>query len=58
MEEFDLNNDGKVSYEEFEMSMQRVKDKMDKKAEGAKEYTSYNKLILDKTTNKRMVSEL
>jgi Ca2+-binding EF-hand superfamily protein len=41
MEEFDLNDDGKVSWEEFKVSMERIKEKQDAKAEKAKEYSSF-----------------
>ena len=58
MEEFDLNQDGKVSWEEFLKSMNRVKEKMDKKAELAKEYTSHGDYINDRTKHKRMGGEV
>ena len=58
MKEFDLNQDGKVSWEEFKLSMQRVKDKMNNQAETAKEYTSYNKMIADKAVHKGMNQEV
>ena len=32
MKEFDLNEDGKVSWEEFTLSMERIKAKMDEKS--------------------------
>ena len=41
MKEFDLNQDGKVSWEEFTSSLRRMKEKIDGKANGAKEYTSF-----------------
>ena len=41
MQEFDLNQDGKVSWEEFTQSLRRMKEKIDGKANGAKEYTSF-----------------
>ena len=54
MKEFDINEDGKVSWEEFVASMERIKKKMDNKAEKAKEYTSYEELKHDRTKQKRM----
>ena len=41
MEEFDLNKDGKVTLEEFKQALTRLKQKMDEKASGAKEYKSH-----------------
>ena len=38
MEEFDSNQDGRVSWEEFASAMARLKDKVNNKAAGAKEY--------------------
>ena len=58
MKEFDLNADGKVTWEEFCLSMNRIKDKMDSKAEGAKEYSSYEQLTNDRSKHKRMNGEV
>lgn len=58
MEEFDLNDDGKVSWEEFKVSMERIKEKQDAKAEKAKEYSSFQKLKDDRFKHKRMNDEL
>ena len=41
MSEFDLNQDGKVTYEEFTCVLQRMRAKMNEKAGKAKEYTSF-----------------
>ena len=40
MEEFDLNNDGKVTMDEFKCALTRLREKMNAKAKGATEYTS------------------
>ena len=58
MQEFDLNEDGKVSWEEFKSSMTRIKEKMDEKAQKAKEYTSYEEFKHDRTKHRRMHGEL
>ena len=58
MQEFDLNQDGKVSWEEFASSMHRIKEKMDQKALNAKEYASFEKLQEDRTKHKRLGKEL
>ena len=58
MEEFDLNQDGKVSWEEFSASMSRIKEKMDSKADKAKEYTSFNKYTEDRFKHKRPEDEV
>ena len=41
MSEFDLNQDGKVTYEEFSFTLSRMREKMNDKAGKAKEYTSF-----------------
>ena len=58
MKEFDLNEDGKVSWEEFQLSMNRIKDKMDEKALKAKEYTSFEEFKNARIKHKRMDGEL
>ena len=58
MKEFDLNQDGKVSWEEFLSSMNRIKGKLNKKAEDAKEYSSHEKMMFDRTKHKRMDIEV
>ncbi len=58
MEEFDANRDGKVSWEEFRGAMDRLKDKVNSKAAGAKEYQSFTKMKEDKFKHKRMNNEL
>ena len=58
MKEFDTNEDGKVSWEEFVSSMERIKEKVNKKADEGKEYTSQEEFLLDRTKHKRMRGEL
>ena len=58
MKEFDLNADGKVSWEEFLSSMTRIKEKMDSKADGAKEYKSFEEYKNDRVKHKRMHGDL
>ena len=58
MEEFDANHDGRVSWEEFQSAMVRLKDKVNNKAAGAKEYKSFNKMKEDRFKHKRMDNEL
>ena len=40
MDEFDLNNDGKVELEEFKAALSRMREKMNEKAAAGREYTS------------------
>jgi hypothetical protein len=58
MEEFDTNHDGRVSWTEFQEAMLRLKDKVNNKAAGAKEYKSFNKMKEDRFKHKRMENEL
>ena len=53
MKEFDVNQDGKVSWDEFINSMDRIKGKMDQKATEAREYTSHLKMTEDKFRHSR-----
>ena len=41
MEEFDSNNDGKVSLEEFKAALTKMRGNLDTKKDCGKEYTSY-----------------
>ena len=54
MDEFDLNHDGKVTWDEFLASMTRIKAKMNDKAKAAKEYKSHQKMMTDRFKHKRM----
>ena len=40
MEEFDLNQDGRVTLDEFKLALTRMRQKMDEKASQGREYTS------------------
>ena len=42
MEKFDLNKDGKVSWEEFVSALQSLKEEVKPKGQSAKEFTSFN----------------
>ena len=54
MQEFDLNQDGKVTLTEFKTALARLREKMAEKASGAKEYTSHLQLKQDRFKHKRM----
>ena len=41
MDEFDANNDGKVSFEEFKAALTRMRANLDAKKDCGKEYKSY-----------------
>lgn len=58
MEEFDINKDGRVSWEEFSAALNRLKEKVNSKAAGAKEYQSWNQMRDDRYKHKRMGGEL
>ena len=58
MEEFDTNRDGRVSWDEFTAAMERLKEKVNNKAAGAKEYQSFTKMKEDRFKHKRMGNEL
>ena len=58
MQEFDLNKDGKVTFEEFKKAAATLREKLNKKAEGAREYTSYNKMKDDRFKHSRMQGEV
>ena len=57
MEEFDLNNDGKVTLEEFKSALTRLREKMNNKAKNATEYTSQQKMKEDRFKHKRMCND-
>jgi len=58
MEEFDTNKDNRVSWDEFVSAMERLKEKVNSKAAGAKEYQSFTKMKEDRFKHKRMGNEL
>ena len=53
MKEFDSNWDGKISWEEFVNGMRNIKEKMNIKADRAKEYQSFEKMKTDRFKHKR-----
>ena len=57
-EEFDANKDGKISWEEFQAALKRLRERVNQKAAGAKEYTSFNKMRDDRFKHKRMNLEV
>ncbi len=58
MERFDSNQDGKVSWAEFSETLKTLKDQVNSKAKGAKEYTSWNKMHDDRYKHRRMAGEV
>ena len=58
MDEFDTNKDGKVSWDEFKNAMGHLRDKLNSKADGAKEYKSFTKMKEDRFKHKRMNNDL
>ena len=54
MEEFDLNNDGKVTLEEFKAALTRMRQKTNEKAAAGREYTSNLQMREDRFKHKRM----
>ena len=57
-EEVPFDQDGRVSWEEFRNTLDRLKSKMAQKTTNAKEYTSFNKMKADRFKHKRMGNEL
>ena len=58
MDEFDANQDGKVSLEEFKAALGRMRAQLDTKKDVGKEYTSFNKMTADRYKHSRMGNEL
>ena len=54
MEDFDTNGDGKVSFEEFRSTLERMRASLKNKDSAACEYQSYNKMCADRFKNKRV----
>jgi len=54
MDEFDLNNDGRVTMEEFKSALTRMRQKMDEKAQQGREYGSNKQMREDRFKHKRM----
>ena len=58
MDEFDANQDGRVSMEEFKAALHRMRAQLDTKKDAGKEYTSFNKMHSDRFKHIRMGKEL
>ena len=58
MEKFDLNQDGKVTLEEFKKALVTIREEMKQKSGGAVEYTSHNKMKEERFKHKRMNNEV
>ena len=58
MEEFDLNNDGRVTLDEFKQALTRMRTKMNEKASAGREYTSAQQMRDDRFKHKRMQGEV
>lgn len=58
MDQFDANKDGRVTWEEFSTALRTLKESVNKKAGGAKEYKSWNKMRDDRFKHKRMGGEI
>ena len=58
MTRFDLNHDGKVSWEEFCTCLNKIKSEVGSKANTAKEYTSFEKMRADRFKHVRMNHEV
>ena len=58
LEAFDLNKNGKISFEEFCTVLEQLREKCKTDSTKAKEYTSYNKLITDRFKHKRIEGEV
>ena len=58
IKQFDLNNDGKITWEEFRSVLQKLKQEATKKGTNAKEYTSWEKMRSDRFKHIRMTTEL
>ena len=54
MEEFDLNQDGRVTLDEFKLALTRMRQKMDERATQGREYTSALQMREDRFKHKRM----
>ena len=54
MEEFDLNQDGRVTLQEFKSSLIRMRQKMDERAAQGREYTSATQMREDRFKHRRM----
>ena len=58
MDEFDANQDGKVSLEEFKAALTRMRSTLDDKKDIGKEYTSYEQMRANRYKHVRMDNNL
>lgn len=58
MTQFDLNKDGKISWDEFKFVLEKIKSELNTKAGNAREYTSYEKMKADRFKHVRVRKEL
>ena len=58
MDEFDLNNDGKISLAEFKETLNRMRDDLKGKDKVGCEYTSYGKMCDDNYRHRRLAKNL
>lgn len=58
MSRFDLNQDGRVTWEEFKTVLENIKHEMHIKAGNAREYDSYEKMRADRYKHIRMRKDL
>jgi hypothetical protein len=58
MGQFDLNKDGRVSWDEFCFVLEKIKAEMGTKAGNAREYTSYEKMKADRFKHVRVKLDL
>ena len=58
MEEFDLNQDGRVTLDEFKSALLRMRQKMDERASQGREYASAQQMREDRFKHKRMQGDV
>jgi hypothetical protein len=58
MGQFDLNKDGRVSWDEFYFVLEKIKAEVGKKAGNAREYISYEKMKADRFKHVRVKLDL
>ena len=57
MQEFDVNHDGKVTFEEFQQTLGRMREKTAQAGKKATEYTSFNAMKADRFKHRRVVND-
>ena len=58
MSKFDLNQDGKVTWDEFRFVLNKLKEEFSQVSGNAKEYTSWEKMRSDRYKHIRMKKDL